>query len=220
MEIDCDKISVSFSVLQGYCVVQNLHFVMIFASYKLPFLRLGFTCSTAADKLRFLLSDSQCFIAGSLILISVFLFAKDVGWEALATKPYTDTGVLLASNWRTQKQWERWPIALFISLAQTLKCNRFWRYTSVISAEVNISWTELQGKGSPPTYTLDKFRARKCIFCTVFPCQICMGLSKIYSYALLTKREVKMAGYWPRSFFFFCFFFFLRLYGLRRSLGP
>ena len=144
--------------------------------------------------------------AGSIILISVFLFAKEVGWEALVTKPYTDTDVLLASNWRTQKQWERWPIALFISLAQTLKCNRFWRYTSVISAEVNTSWTELQGKGSPPTYTLDKFWARKGIFCTVFPCQICTGLHKIYSCALLTKREVKMAGYWPSSFFFFCFF--------------
>ena len=38
-----------------------------------------------------------------------------------------------------------------------------------------------------------------------------MGLHKIYSYALLTKREVKMAGYWPRSSFF------LRFYGLRRS---
>ena len=75
------------------------------------------------------------------------------------------------------------------------KCNRFWRYTSAISAEVNTSWTELKGKGSPPTYTLDKFWARKGIFCTVFACQICTGLHKIYSYALLTKREVKMAGY-------------------------
>ena len=55
-------------------------------------------------------------------------------------------------------------------------------------------------KGSPLTYTLDKFRARKCIFWTVFLCQICMGLHEIYSYALLTKREVKMAGYWPGSF--------------------
>ena len=84
-------------------------------------------------------------IAGSLILISVFLFSKDVGWEALATKPYTD--VLLALNWQTQKQWERWLIALFTSLAQTLKRNRFWRYTCVISADVNTgvntSWTEL-----------------------------------------------------------------------------
>ena len=106
------------------------------------------------------------------------------------------------------KEWERWSIALFISLAQTLKCNRFWRYTCVISAEVNNSWTELQGKESPPTYTLDKFRARKCIFCTVFPCQICMGLNKMYSYALLTKHEVKMAGYWPSYLFiyFFCVF--------------
>ena len=33
-----------------------------------------------------------------------------------------------------------------------------------------------------------------------------MGLNKIDSYALLTKREVKMAGYWPSSFFFFFFF--------------
>ena len=139
---------------------------------------------------------------------SVFLFAKEVGWETLATKPYTDTDVLLASNWRTQKQRERWLIALSISLAQTLKCNRFWQNTSVISAEVSTWWTELQGKGSPPTYTLDKFWARKGIFCTFFPCQICMGLHKIYSYALLTKREVKMAGYWPSSFF--------RFYGLRR----
>ena len=79
-------------------------------------------------------------IAGSLI--SIFLFAKDVGWEALATKPYTD--VFLASNWGMQ--WERWSVALFISLAQTLKCNRFWQYTCVISAEVNTSWTELQEK--------------------------------------------------------------------------
>ena len=34
-----------------------------------------------------------------------------------------------------------------------------------------------------------------------------MGLHEIYSYALLTKRSVKMARYWPR--FFFCFFTFL-----------
>ena len=117
-------------------------------------------------------------------IIRVFLFAQDVGCEALATKPYTDTDVLLASNWRTQKQLERWPIALSISLAQTLKSNRFWRNTSVINAEVNTWWTELQGRGNPPTYTLDKFWARRGIFCTVFPCQICMSLHKIYLYAL------------------------------------
>ena len=73
----------------------------------------------------------------------------------------------------------------------------------MISAEVNTSRTELQGKGSALTYTLDKFRARKRVFCTVFPCQICMGLHEIYSSVLLTKREIKMAGYWPSSFFFF-----------------
>ena len=136
------------------------------------------------------------------MVLSVFLYAKDVGWEALATKPYSNTDVLLASNWRTQKQRERWLIALSISLAQTLKCSRFWRNTSVLSAEVNTWWTKLQGKRSPPTYTLDKFWAQKGIFCTVFPCQICTGLHKIYSYALLTEREVKMAIYWPSSFFF------------------
>ena len=36
------------------------------------------------------------------------------------------------------------------------------------------------------------------------------NLNKIYR--LLTKREVKMAGYWPSSF--------LRVYGPRRSRGP
>ena len=147
-------------------------------------------------------------IAGSLILISVFLFAKDVRWEALATKPYTDTDVLLASNWRTQKQWERWPVALFISLAQTLKCNRFWRYTSVISAEVYTSWTKLQGKGSPPTHTLDKFRARKYIFCTVFPSQICMGLHKIIHMRYWPSVRSKWldTGRVLFFFFFFCVF--------------
>ena len=35
-----------------------------------------------------------------------------------------------------------------------------------------------------------------------------MGLHEICSSVLLTKREVKMAGYWPSSssFFFFCIF--------------
>ena len=32
-------------------------------SFKLLLLQLGFTCSTAADKLRFILSDSQCLQA-------------------------------------------------------------------------------------------------------------------------------------------------------------
>ena len=36
------------------------------------------------------------YIAGLLILISVFLFARDVSREVLATDPYTD--VPLASN--------------------------------------------------------------------------------------------------------------------------
>ena len=123
---------------------------------------------------------------------------RSIGYKTLYWRAF---GIKLTDA----KEWERWSIALFLSLAQTLKCNRFWRYTCVISAEVNNSWTELQGKESPPTYTLDKFRARKCIFCTVFPCQICMGLNKMYSYALLTKHEVKMAGYWPSSFFFCVF---------------
>ena len=40
-------------------------------SFKLLFFQLGFTCSTAADKLRFILSDSQCLRA---FTIKVFLF--------------------------------------------------------------------------------------------------------------------------------------------------
>ena len=35
-------------------------------------------------------------IAGSLVSINVFLFARDLGRDALATNPYND--VLLASN--------------------------------------------------------------------------------------------------------------------------
>ena len=33
-----------------------------------------------------------------------------------------------------------------------------------------------------------------------------------YMYGILTKCEIKMAGYWPSSF--------LRVYGPRRSRGP
>ena len=39
-----------------------------------------------------------------------------------------------------------------------------------------------------------------------------MLLLVLYLYGLLTKCEVKMAGYWP--------IFFLHVYGLRRSRGP
>ena len=38
-------------------------------------------------------------------------------------------------------------------------------------------------------------------------------LRMYFMYGLLTKSEVKMAGYWPSSFF-------LRVYGPRRSRGP
>ena len=40
-------------------------------SFKFLFFQLGFTCSTAADNLRFILSDSQCLRA---FTIKVFLF--------------------------------------------------------------------------------------------------------------------------------------------------
>ena len=45
-------------------------------SFKLLLLQLGFKCSTAADKLRFILSDSQCLRAsnqGSLFFFLLFL---------------------------------------------------------------------------------------------------------------------------------------------------
>ena len=50
----------------------------------------------------------------------------------------------------------------------------------------------------------DKFSAQKCIFCTVFPCQICMSLHEIYSYALLTKLRSKWLDI--GRVFFFCIF--------------
>ena len=34
----------------------------------------------------------------------------------------------------------------------------------------------------------------------------------MYNYVLLTKHEVKMAGYWPCSFFFFAFLWTSTLY--------
>ena len=48
--------------------------------FKLLLLQLGFTCSTAADKLRFILSDSQCLRAFdqsfSLFFFGCFYFRK------------------------------------------------------------------------------------------------------------------------------------------------
>ena len=70
-------------------------------------------------------------------------------------------------------------------------------------ARAACAWAELQGKGSPQTYTFDKFRARKCTFCTVFPCQICLDLHEIYSSVLLTKREVKMPDCWLSYLFIY-----------------
>ena len=58
LEIDCDEIPVPFAVLQGYWVIQNLHFVMIF----LRAVQIAIMAN-AADKMRFLLSDSQCLRA-------------------------------------------------------------------------------------------------------------------------------------------------------------
>ena len=46
-------------------------------SFKLIWLQLGFTCSTAADKLRFILLDSQClraFNQGFPLFLVVFFF--------------------------------------------------------------------------------------------------------------------------------------------------
>ena len=48
-------------------------------SFKLLLLQLGFTCSTAADKLRFILSDSQCFRAVNQGF-PPFIYAKYITW--------------------------------------------------------------------------------------------------------------------------------------------
>ena len=50
-------------------------------SFKLLLLQLGFACSTAADKLQFILSDSQClraFNQGFLFFFLLFVFC--FGW--------------------------------------------------------------------------------------------------------------------------------------------
>ena len=56
---------------------------------------------------------------------------------------------------------------------------------------------QFKRKGRPLIYAFDKFRTRKCEF---LYCHICMGLHELHSNALLIKREVKIAGYWPSSF--------------------
>ena len=69
----------------------------------------------------------------------------------------------------------------------------------MISAEVNILRIKLQGKGSPLTYKLNKSELGSAFF-VMSSLARCMGFHEIYSYALFTKREVKMAGYRPSSF--------------------
>ena len=43
-------------------------------SFKLQLFQLGFTCSTAADKLRFILSDSQCLRESNQGFLSFFFY--------------------------------------------------------------------------------------------------------------------------------------------------
>ena len=52
---------------------------------------------------------------------------------------------------------------------------------------------------------MKNFFASRAVSCPVLFCCCSFNLKvKPYNkYALLTKREVKMAGYWPRSFFAF-----------------
>ena len=58
-------------------------------SFKLLLLQLGFTCSTAADKLRFILSDSQClraFNRGFPLFFVLFCFVFVLFWLFLLQK--------------------------------------------------------------------------------------------------------------------------------------
>ena len=75
LEIDFHEIPVPFAVLQGYKVVQSLHFMMIFARVvQIAIAATGFTCSTAANKLRFILSDSQCLRESNQGFLFFFFF--------------------------------------------------------------------------------------------------------------------------------------------------
>ena len=96
----------------------------------------------------------------------------------------------------------------------SLKCNRFWRNISVISAEVNTRWTELQGKRSPPIYTLDKFLGSEGHFLYCVPLPDLYG-SAYNIFTCVIDRAWGQNGCIGRALFFL-----LRFYGLRRSHGP
>ena len=65
-----------------------------------------------------------CQITGSLISISVFLFARHKS-RSIGRKPFY--WFKIGIKWQLAKQWVRWSITLHISLAQTLKYYKFWK---------------------------------------------------------------------------------------------
>ena len=73
-------------------------------------------------------------------------------------------------KWQLAKQWERWPIHLHVSLAQTLKYNRFWKkYDNVIIVYSVMELTSRKPnyrprRGSPLSCRSHNWQARIYIF--------------------------------------------------------
>ena len=69
--------------------------------FKLLLLQLGFTCSTTADKLRFILSNSQC------------LRAFNPGFPLFFWFNFFKIFVLLENAWKSADRYEKYPFLVF-----------------------------------------------------------------------------------------------------------
>ena len=85
-------------------------------------------------------------------------------------------------------------------------CMKNWavRIISWLNKNIRKAWSRLYG---PHVGTVK--RCSESWYATALDVFVC---TYMHMYGLLTKCEVKMAGYWPSSF--------LRVYGPRRSQGP
>ena len=116
--------------------------------FKLLLLQLGFTCSTAADKLRFILSDSQCLWAFTIKVFLFFFFFFLVVFTSdgnlLTYKKYnhflSSLGRPMETSWRNTASrnrdsvhvYDKWPVWGYFRVDQpTLTCFKWHTSISV-----------------------------------------------------------------------------------------
>ena len=69
-------------------------------SFKLIWLQLGFTCSAAADKLRFILLDSQCLRAFIGVFLFLFVFFTSERGNLLTFTKISISCLLWRDRWK------------------------------------------------------------------------------------------------------------------------